>query len=67
MKRSMDRGYFLKPDNSLFISDTPGQEEAEKREFVVEGLALNFVSNSRYLGAYQGPHDKLEVWVSPWP
>ena len=47
------------------ISDTPGQEEAEKREFAVEGLTLNFVSGSRYLGAYLGPRDQLEGWVQP--
>ena len=27
MKRGVDRGYFHYPDKSLFISDTPGQEE----------------------------------------
>ena len=32
-----DQGYFPKPDKSLFISDTPGQEEAEKREFANRG------------------------------
>ena len=31
MKRGTDRGYFPKPAKSLFISDTPGQEEASKR------------------------------------
>ena len=31
MKRRPDRGYFPEPDKSLFISDTPGQEEAAKR------------------------------------
>ena len=36
---------------SLFISDTPGQEEAEKQVFLIKGLSLNFVSGSRYLGA----------------
>ena len=47
MKRGPDRGYFPKPDNSLFISDTLGQEEAEKREFTLEGLTLNYVIGSR--------------------
>ena len=54
-KRGLDRGYFPEPDKSLFISDTPGKEKAEKREFIVEGLTLNFVSGSCYLGAYLGP------------
>ena len=31
MKRGPDRGYFPDWDKSLFVSDTPGQEEAEKR------------------------------------
>ena len=31
MKRGPDRGYFTDLAKSLFISDTPGQEAAEKR------------------------------------
>ena len=31
MKRGPDRGYFPEPSKSLFISDTPGQEEAAER------------------------------------
>ena len=55
MRRGPERGYFPEPAKSLFISDTPGQEEAAKREFAVEGLTLNFFSGHRYLGAYLGP------------
>ena len=33
MKRGLDRGYFPKPAKSLFILDTPRQEEAVRREF----------------------------------
>ena len=33
MKRGTDQGYFPEPAKSLFILDTPGQEEAAKREF----------------------------------
>ena len=51
MKRGLDQGCFPDPDKSLFISDTPGQEEAVKQEFAIEGLTLNFASGSRYLGA----------------
>ena len=65
MKRGSDWGYLPEPAKSLFISDTPGQEEAAKREFAVEGLNLNFVSGSRYLGAYLGPQVELEAWVKP--
>ena len=58
-------GVFPEPAKSLFISDTPGQEEAAKRAFSVEGLVLNFVSVSRYLGAYLCPRDQLEAWMKP--
>ena len=46
MKRGPERGYLPELAKSLFISDTPGQEEAAKREFAKEGLVLNFVSGS---------------------
>ena len=65
MKRGLDRGYLPKPAKSLFISDTLLQEEAVERKFSVEGLILNFVSGSRYLGAYLDPRDQLEAWVKP--
>ena len=57
IKRGTNRGYFSEPAKSLVISDTLGQEEAVKREFAKEGLYLNFVSGSRYLGAYLGPQE----------
>ena len=31
LERGLDYGYFPNPDKSLFISDSPDQEEAEKR------------------------------------
>ena len=65
MERGADRGYFPEPAKSLFISNTPGQEKTAKRGFAVEGLTLNCVSGSRYLGAYLGPQEELEVWVKP--
>ena len=65
MKRSPDRGYFLEADKSLFISNTPGQEEATKRKFMVESLTLNLVSESIYLGTYLGPQKELKAWVTP--
>ena len=63
MKMGADRGHFPEPANPLFILDTPVQEEAAKSEFTVEGLTLNFVSGSRYSGAYLGPQKALEAWV----
>ena len=45
--------------------DTTGQEEAERREFVAEGIVLKFISGSRYLGVYLGPEEELAVWVKP--
>ena len=55
MERGPYRGYFSETAKYLFISHTPGQEEAARRGFAAEGLVLNFVSGSRYLGAYLGP------------
>ena len=52
MKRGPDQGYFPETAKPLFILYNPGQEEAAKREFAKEGLCLNLVSGSRYLGAY---------------
>ena len=52
MKRGPDRGYFPEPYKSLFFLDTPGQEEAARREFMSEALELNLFSGSRYLEAY---------------
>ena len=65
MKRGPDRGYFPEPAKCLFISVTPGQEEAAKRELAKEGVCLNFVSGSSYLGAYLVPQAELEVLVKP--
>ena len=65
MKRGTDRGYLPELAKYLFISDTPGKEEAAKREFAAEGLTLDFVSGSRYLGAYLGLQAELEAWVKP--
>ena len=65
INRGPDRGYFLEPAKSLFILDTPGQEEAAKRGFSGEVLNLHFVSSSRCLGAYLGPQDEIETWVKP--
>ena len=65
MKMGPYRGYFPEPVKSIFISDTPVQEEAAKREFAKEGIVLNFTRGSRYLGAYLGPQKELETWVKP--
>ena len=64
-KRGPDRGYFPEPAKSLFISEIPEQEAEAKREFAAEGLTLNSISGSRYLGAYLGPQAELEAWVKP--
>ena len=42
-----------------------GQEEAVRQEFAAEGLVLNFVSGSTYLGAYIGPQEDLAAWTKP--
>ena len=55
MERGTNRGYFPKLAKSLFVLDTPGQEEAKRMKFAMEGIVLNFASWSRYLGAYLVP------------
>ena len=65
IKRGPDWGCLPEPDKSLFILETPGQEEVSRREFAMEGLVLNIVLGSRYLGAYLGPQEELEAWVKP--
>ena len=64
-ERGPNHGYLPEPAKYLFISETPGHEEAVKREFGVEGLVLKFESGSRYLGDYLGPQEELEAWVKP--
>ena len=54
MESWLDRGYFPEPFKSLFISNTSDQEERAKRDFVAEGLVLNFVRGSCYLGGCIG-------------
>ena len=65
MERGLEQGYLPEPAKSLFILDTPGQEEASRRKFAAEGLVLNFLSRSRCLGAYLGPQEELAAWVKP--
>ena len=65
MERGPDRWYLSEPVKLMFILDTPNQEKADKREFLVEGVVLNFVSGSQYLGAYLGPQEELAAWVKP--
>ena len=59
------QGYFPKPFKSLFIADKLEDNVAEKREFAREGLNLNYVDCSRYLGSFLGPREELEEWLRP--
>ena len=59
MERGTDRRYFPEPAKSLVFSDTPRQEEEARTKFAAEGLVLNFISGSRYLGVYLGPQEEL--------
>ena len=65
MTRGLDRGYFFETDKSLFILDTPRQEEATRQEFAVEGLELNLFSGSLYLEAYMVPQEDIAAWFKP--
>ena len=71
MDRGPDRGYLSKLTKSilildtLFISDTPGQAEAARRNVMAEELDFNFISGSRYLGAYLGSQEEFVACVKP--
>ena len=65
MERGMEWGYLPDPLKSVFISDTPGREEVARWEFAADGLVLNFVSGSWYLGAYMGPQEELATGFKP--
>ena len=49
----------------LFICDSTTQEGAAQREFKGEGLTINFVSGSCYLGAFVGMWEDLKEWFTP--
>ena len=56
-----DMEYFHEPAKYFLISESPAQEAEARREFEVEGLQLNFFSNSKYLEAYLGTREELEA------
>ena len=59
MERGTDQVYLPETDKSLLILDTPGQEEATRRDFASGSLTINFVSGSTYLGGYLGLQEVL--------
>ena len=65
LERGPDRGYFPDPEKSHFIADTHDQKEAVNREFEAEGLKLNFVRGSWYLGGVWVPGKSWGVGATP--
>ena len=65
MEQGPDQGYFSNPTKYLFITDNPEEKEAAIREFRLAGLNINYIDDSRYLGAYLGHREELEEWVRP--
>ena len=55
LRRGLEMVYFPEPSKSLFICDSPVQEDTLKQAFESEGLRVNVVPGSRYIGAYVGP------------
>ena len=51
MAPGLDWGYFPETAKSLFIAENLEDEAAARQEFEQEGLKLNCVGGSRYLGA----------------
>ena len=46
------QGYFLEPEKSLFIFDSPSQEGVAKKAFEAKGMAINVVPGSQCHGTY---------------
>ena len=65
MDRELDERYFPEPAKSLFIAAKPEDKDVARGGFKWEGLNINFVDSSRYLGVYLGPREELDAWV--WP
>ena len=63
LEQGLVKGYFPKLYKSIFICDSPAQEEATKQAFVEEGLRVNMVPGSQYLGAYSVPEKDRDTWV----
>ena len=61
LERVPDQEYLPNPAELLFMEDFPDQEEVAKQELEAEGLQVKFVGVNRYLGAYMGPREELEV------
>ena len=59
------RGYLPKTSKSLFICDSPTKEETTNQAFEAEGLRINVVPGSQYIGAYIGPEEDSDAWVRP--
>ena len=51
-KRGTVRRYLPNPYKYVFIADPPDQEEAGHKYFAEEGLELQYVVGSWYLGDY---------------
>ena len=63
LEREAVRGYFPDLAKSLFICDSPAQEEAPKQAFQVEVLGFNMVPGRKYFGAYVGSEEDRGAWV----
>ena len=48
----------------LFYEST-AQEGAAQRAFYREGMVINFVAISHYMGAFAGLKGYLETWITP--
>ncbi len=55
-------GFFVEPTKSIAICPEPQQPAAKTH---LQGLDLEFLLGSRYLGGYIGDKDGIEDWIKP--
>ena len=63
LERGTSRGYFPELANSLFVCDSPTQEETAKQVREAEGLRVNVVPGIRCFVAYVSPVEDRDAWV----
>ena len=61
MDQDPDRGYFPEPSKLIFITSNLEEKQAARREFERTVLHLIYVGRRRYLRAYLGTREKLDV------
>ena len=65
LDHKLDQGYYSDPAKSLFTCDSSDKEVLTRRSFEGKGNMIKFVLGIWYSGAFVGPWEAMEVWVTP--